>query len=91
MFEWDAGNTDHIAEHDITPSEAEEAIRDPRRVPADAYDQGDEQRFAVTGSTQLGRLITVVYTYRGVRRDQRIRVVTARPARTAERRKYEGR
>lgn len=26
LFEWDIANIDHIAEHDVTPDEAEEAI-----------------------------------------------------------------
>jgi uncharacterized DUF497 family protein len=30
----------------------------------------------------------VVHTYRGARRDQRIRVITARPADSEERRQY---
>ena len=26
VFDWDAGNLDHIARHDVTPQEAEQAI-----------------------------------------------------------------
>src|SRR5215213_7765115 len=31
MFEWDDRNTAHIARHNVTPREAEEAMADPRR------------------------------------------------------------
>jgi hypothetical protein len=31
-FEWDDGNTEHVAEHQIHPDEAEQAIDDPPRA-----------------------------------------------------------
>jgi len=90
MFEWDDRNIAHIARHRVTPREAEEAMVDPRRTRAAAYDVAGERRYAITGRTTRGRLITVVYTYAGEGRNQRFRVITARPPHDAERAKYEG-
>jgi len=46
-----------------------------------------EQRFATVGVDFLGRIIVVVYTYRG----NEIRLISARPATKAERNVYEQR
>ena len=46
-----------------------------------------EQRFATVGVDFLGRIIVVVYTYRG----NDIRLISARPATKAERNVYEQR
>lgn len=83
-FEWDAGNLGHIARHRVTPAEAEAALSDPRRVPADAYDVDEEARAAVLGATPAGRVLRVVYTVRG----GAYRVVTAHDASPAQRRRY---
>ena len=71
-FDWDSGNLKHIARHDITQKEAEEAVL---IEPLDAAVQphGSEQRVLCFGRTRSGRLLTVLYTERrGI-----IRVVTA--------------
>ena len=44
-----------------------------------------EQRFATIGSDALGRILVVVYTYRG----DRIRLISAREATPNERGRYE--
>jgi uncharacterized DUF497 family protein len=85
MYEWDQRNIRHIARHRVTPAEAEEALQDPRRTPAEAYDLRGERRDGATGMTTAGRMLTVVYTPRGFRR---VRVIMARPASADERRKY---
>jgi len=46
---------------------------------------GSEQRFAALGTDFLGRVLVVVYTYRG----DDIRVISARRATRRERRTYE--
>jgi uncharacterized DUF497 family protein len=81
-FDWDDANIEHIAAHQISPEEAEEALSDPFRIPA--YRVGGERRRAVLGSTEDGRLLFVVTTRRG----NGIRVITARDATTSERRRY---
>ncbi len=62
----------------------EEALLDPQRIGAAAYNVGQERRWAHLGATELGRILFVVFTRRG----GRIRVITARDAERAERRRY---
>ena len=62
MFEWDEGNADHIAEHRVTTMEVEEALLDRRRVFDQARKPSDEQRWAVLGATEAGRVLFVVFT-----------------------------
>ena len=84
MFDWDEHNIDHIARHGVERDEAEEALLDPRRVGFSAYHVAGERRRAAVGSTELGQVLFLVFTYRrGV-----IRVVTARDADPIERRRY---
>jgi uncharacterized DUF497 family protein len=46
MFDWDDANVDHLARHDVTPEEAEEALLDPRRIGASAYAvEGERRRY----------------------------------------------
>jgi len=84
MFEWDEGNADHIAWHNITPDEAEEAFMDPRRMGAPAYNVAGEGRRAVLGATESGRVLYIVF----VRRGEAVRIITARDATRTERRRY---
>lgn len=84
LFDWDDANRQHIANHDVEPEEAEEALLDPRRVGAAAYNVGDERRWAYLGATELGRVLFIVFT----RRSGLVRVVTARDAGTTELRRY---
>jgi hypothetical protein len=74
-FEWDDGNTDHIARHGVTPVEAEEVIAGDPIVLQVQYRYG-ERRVLCAGKTAKGRAIAVVYTVR----EGRVRVVTAFPA-----------
>jgi uncharacterized DUF497 family protein len=73
LFDWDCANIGHIAEHDVTPEEAEEAILgDP--VEWDfAKSANGEDRWTYLGETTLGRILQIVITMRG----ERVRVVTA--------------
>ena len=72
LFDWDDANILHIAEHDVTPEEAEEVVL------GDALEKGfdasmmDEERWSYIGETAQGRVLQVVITMRG----KRIRVVT---------------
>lgn len=84
MFDWDAANIGYIARHGVTPREAEEAMRDFRRLRAPAYDFEGEVRAGILGMTDGGRILVVVFT----RRRGAIRVVTARPAGRREQRRY---
>ncbi|GBF07214.1 hypothetical protein DAERI_130044 [Deinococcus aerius] len=85
-FNWDFANLEHIARHKVEPEEAEEAATDPDAVSQPAHrGPGGQARFAFIGATEAGRLLVVVLEPRG----EKARVVTARPASTEERRRYE--
>jgi uncharacterized protein len=86
VFEWGSGNVDHLARHGVSPQEAEPAIADPYALATPAYDV-EELRFGLVGETEDGRLLRVIYTWRG----DRCRIVTAFPASGAERRQYDER
>lgn len=66
-FLWDDdddpnGNVAHIAAHGVTPTEAEDAILDPSRVPATARRVfGQQRRRAIVGATRNGRILLVIY------------------------------
>jgi uncharacterized DUF497 family protein len=79
-FEWDAANIGHVARHDITPSEAEEAVLNRIAVLATVL-SGGEERMVCAGRTASGRVLKVVYTLRR----GRIRVVTAHEERKLRR------
>ena len=75
MFDWDDGNVAHIAEHDVSPSEAEDVVLgDPVDLQMQVID-GDE-RLPQIGATRTGRILIVITTWRG----ELTRVVTAYPA-----------
>jgi uncharacterized DUF497 family protein len=72
LFDWDDANIGHIAEHDVTPEEAEETILgNPLDIGIEVVD-GEERSYHV-GETNDGRILWIVITFRG----ERMRVVTA--------------
>ncbi|SNT09681.1 hypothetical protein SAMN05421770_104147 [Granulicella rosea] len=72
MYDWDEANIRHIAEHEITPEEAEQALEnDP--VDAGVQDCEGEQRYVEVGMTHSGRMLVVITTLRG----ELTRVLTA--------------
>jgi len=75
VFEWDAGNKGHIARHRVTSEEAEQIVSGAS-MPLESEERGGEERHAELGETTGGRLLIVLWTWRG----QTIRVVTAFPA-----------
>ena len=75
QFEWNEGNTNHIARHGVTSEEAEEVITGDPTVLQVQFRSG-ERRILCAGRTAKGRVIAVVYTDR----KGRVRVVTAFPA-----------
>jgi uncharacterized DUF497 family protein len=84
-FDWDDFNIEHIeGGHEITPTEAEDAILDPNRVPATARSTPTERRRGILGMTEQGRILFVSYTIR----DDMIRVITAYDASERQKRQY---
>lgn len=84
MFDWDEANINHIARHKVEPDEAEDAYLDENAKPAPAYNQGREERRAIIGKTYGGRILFMVYTYRG----DLVCILSARSADSSEKRKY---
>ena len=64
--------------------EAEDAMRDLKRLGVPAYNVHGERRWALLGATEAGRILFVVFT----RRRGKIRVVMAREAEGPEKRRY---
>lgn len=80
MFDWDNANINHIAEHDVEPWEAEDAMLDPGRVSFPAH----SGRRGFIGKTEDGRYLVVIAEH-----DQQLwRVVTARDASPNEKKSY---
>jgi uncharacterized protein len=72
-FDWDDSNRNHLARHDVTPSEAEQAILDPHAVLLEIQIDNNEERTKALGITTAGRILAVVFTFRG----DAIRPITA--------------
>jgi uncharacterized protein len=86
-FEWDGGNTTKSFEkHGVTCAEAEEVFTGGRFIPIGEQYQPPvrEPRYGVLGETRRGKLLFLVFTLR----DQKVRVISARPMNARERRFY---
>ena len=77
-FDWDDSNRDHLALHNISPEEAEQAILDPHAVLLEIQVGSSEERTKVLGITRSGRILTVVFAFR----DDAVRTITAYTATT---------
>jgi uncharacterized DUF497 family protein len=86
MFEWDKSKAKkNLLKHDIAFADTFAVFEDPNAVTLD--DQGsDEQRFVTIGMDAFGRILVVIYTWRG----DNIRIISARKAVRSEVRQYEG-
>jgi uncharacterized DUF497 family protein len=74
-FDWDAGNTKHLATHKVTAAEFEELMNnDPLDLDYDVIN--GEERYRSVGITKGGRFLLVVWTVR----DGNVRAITAFPA-----------
>lgn len=71
-FDWDEGNIDHVASHGVTAAEVEEAVLDPHAIMLEIQFE-DEERTKAVGRTEAGRILVVVFTFRG----EAIRPITA--------------
>lgn len=87
-FEWDEQSKAGInfRKHGVRMPEAIPVFDDPYAVTITDDESGpNEQRFVTLGMGATGRLLVVVYTWRG----ENIRIVSARPAQPHERMSYE--
>jgi len=85
-FEWDPRKAAvNRRKHRVDLADAATVLHDELAVTV-LDDDPDEERFVTVGADALGRILVVVFTWRG----RRIRLISARPATARERRRYEG-
>jgi len=84
-LEWDFRKAvSNLRKHGIDFADAAMALYDPLALTV-PDDSPSEERFVTIGMDALGRLLVVVYTWRG----ERVRLISARKAMRSERRQYE--
>jgi uncharacterized DUF497 family protein len=87
-YQWDPEKADlNYRKHEIDFADAVGVFEDDWALTSKQEIVKNEQRFASIGTDFLGRIIIVVYTYRG----DDIRLISARPAIKSERNAYEQR
>ena len=86
-FEWDETKAkENLRDHHVDFDEAETVFDDLLSITIPDPDHSeDEERFVDIGESDSGRVLVVSYTERG----RNIRLISARLASRAERRKYE--
>lgn len=86
-YEWDDQKAaSNVMKHGVDFADAVTALEDEAAITV-ADEFAEEERFITIGTDALGRLIVVVYTWRG---EDTIRLISARKATSHERRQYEG-
>jgi uncharacterized protein len=85
-YEWDSRKArTNLQKHGVHFADAVAVFEDELALTVrDPYTR-DEERWISLGMDALGKILTVVYTWRG----DRIRLISARPATAHERRQYE--
>ena len=74
---WDPNKArTNLAKHGVAFEDAESALTDPLGLTRDDPDTLGESGFVTVGADALGRIVTVVHTYRG----DAVRLISARPA-----------
>lgn len=76
----------NLRKHGIDLEDARPVLFDPRALVREDGDAEGEPRFVAVGLDALGRLLTVVYTYRP---PDTVRLISARPATRKEQQAYE--
>jgi uncharacterized DUF497 family protein len=85
-FEWDERKAAaNLRKHDVDFADAALVLFDDLALTTRDHGDYGEERFATAGLDPLGRILVVVYTWR----EQRARIISARSATPAERRRYE--
>jgi uncharacterized protein len=89
-FEWDAAKADsNIRKHGISFELAVRVFADPLHVTDQDRVEGGEYRWRAVGIVEGVRMIVVAYTWRDDEDVEVVRIISARPAERAERRRYE--
>ncbi len=85
-FEWDERKAAaNLKKHAVDFADAALVLYDDRALTAQDLGDYGEERLASVGLDPLGRVLVVVYTWR----ERRARIISARPATPAERKRYE--
>ena len=85
-YEWDPEKAaQNLSTHDVLLSYAADVLEDTYALTREDASAQGEQRWVSVGMDGLGRVLTIVYTYRG----ERIRLLSARRATRRERESYE--
>ena len=71
--------------HGVRFSDAEAVLFDPMALTLEDRDAEEEQRFITIGVDASGRILVVIFSYRG----EDFRLISARPATAKEREYYE--
>jgi uncharacterized protein len=86
QYEWDpAKAASNVEKHGVEFADAVGALEDDLAITIEDMSTGEE-RFKTLGTDFLGRVVVVVYTYRG----EHIRIISARTATARQRAVYEG-
>lgn len=87
MFEWDEEKAAlNLTKHGVSFDEAKSAFEDSLFLTfPDPLHSEIEFRFLLIGSSNMGRLLIIAYA----RREEQIRIISARKGTPRERRKYE--
>ena len=87
-FQWDATKArSNLEKHDVDFADAVGAFEDEWAVTLEVQEIEDEDRFVILGQDFIGRILVVVFTYRG----NNLRLISARRATPRERKHYEER
>lgn len=86
-FEWDSGNqVKNYTKHGVSRLETESVFQDKKRLDfPDPLHSGIEDRFVTVGRSNRPRILFVAWTLR----ENKVRVISARPASKKEREIYE--
>ena len=85
-FEWGSAKARlNLTKHGVSFSDVETAFYDQCAISMPDPGTSVEERFILVGMDALGRIVVVVYTYRG----NSIRLISARKATKSERNSYE--
>jgi hypothetical protein len=84
---WDQEKAKHnVQKHGVRFADAVLVLDDPYAITiADCESEPTEVRWVTLGADAQGRVLAVVYTYRG----ENVRLLSARPAEPRERKEYE--
>ena len=85
-YEWDAFKArTNVAKHGVRFADAVAVLEDERGLTMRDFSSEDEERWITVGQDIFGRVLVVVYTWRG----QNARLISARLATPRERGQYE--